>query len=169
MSLYPGAARLIAIAACSGAAVVGSAADCAAAPTGQLMTMLPQGFSSANCQEKDPVEGSVERVMCDHSTDPSGPSYALFLLFTNPGDMATAFQQGPGQSGYTLASSCPGGTTSPGQWSYNNANQPAGLVQCATSVEGKPSIIWTDNAKLRIALVEGRDGPSLYQWWRDKS
>jgi hypothetical protein len=171
MSLCTGAARLIAIAACSGTAVVSSTANCAAAPSGKLMEILPQGFSSTNCQEKDPVEASVERVMCDQSSDPSGPSYAVFLLYANPIDLATAFQQGPDSSGYTVASSCPGGQASPGSWNYGDSNQTAGQVECATSVEGNPTVIWTDNAKLRLALVEGKgnDIASLFQWWGDKS
>jgi hypothetical protein len=169
MSLLTGAPRLIANSACSGAAVLSSTANCAAAPSGKLMEMLPQGFSSTNCQEKDPSAGSVERVMCDQSSDPSGPSYAVFLLYANVTDLATQFQQGPSQSGYTVASSCPGGKASPGTWSYRNTNQPAGQVECGTSVEGKPSVIWTDNAKLRLAIVEGKDSASLYQWWLDKA
>lgn len=171
MSLCAGAAKLIAIAACSGAALLVSTANCAAAPSGKLMEMLPQGFSSANCQEKEPVDGSLERVMCDPSSDPGGPSFAVFLLYANPSDLTRESQQGPGSSGYTVASSCPGGKASPGTWSYGNSSQSAGQVECGTSVEGDPTVIWTDNAKLRLAVVEGKgqDIASLYQWWSDKS
>ncbi len=171
MSVYTDAARLIVIAACGGAAVLVSTANCAAAPSGKLMEMLPPGFSSANCQEKSASAPAVERVMCDQSSDPSGPSYAVFLLYANPGDLATDFQHGPGSSGYTIASSCPGGKASPGAWSLGNSSQTAGQVECATSVEGKPTVIWTDNAKLRLAVVEGsgKDIASLYRWWGDKS
>ena len=176
MSLCTGVGRLIAIAACSGAAVLVWPANCAAAPSGKLMDMLPQGFSSTNCQEKDPSPPGVdppalERVMCDPSSDPSGPSFAVFLLFANPTDLANGFQQGPGSSGYTVASSCPGGIASPGAWNYRNSGQTSGQVECGTSVEGNPAVIWTDNAKLRLACVEGKgqDIASLYQWWSDKS
>ncbi len=176
MSLCAGAARLIAIAACSGAAVLLSTGNCAAAPSGKLMEMLPQGFSSANCEEKTPSPPGVdppalERVMCDPSSDPSGPSFAVFLLYANLDDLATGFQQGPGSSGYTVASSCPGNGASPGTWNYRNSSQGAGQVACGTSVEGNPTVIWTDNAKLRLAVVEGKgqDIASLYQWWSDKS
>jgi hypothetical protein len=171
MSSCAGAARLIAIAVCGGAAVLVSTPNCAAAPSGKLMEMLPQGFSSANCQEKTASQPALERVMCDQSSDPSGPSYAVFLLYANPSDLATDFQQGPGSSGYTVVSSCPGGKASPGTWSSGNSSQTAGQVECATSVESKPTVIWTDNAKLRLAVVEGKgkDIASLYQWWSDKS
>ncbi|ORB33570.1 hypothetical protein [Mycobacterium persicum] len=168
MSLRTGAARLITIAACGGAAVLSSTAHCAAAPSGKLMDMLPQGFSATNCQEKAPVEGALERVMCGQSSDPGGPSYAVFLLYGSGSDLATEFRQGPGRSGYTVASSCPGGGASPGTWSYRNSSQTAGQVECGTSVEGNYAVIWTDNAKLRLAVVEGKNSASLYQWWRDK-
>jgi len=169
MSLFAGATRLIAIAACSGVAVLSSTANCAAAPSGKLMDNLPQGFSSTNCQETDPADGSIERVMCDQSSDPDGPSYAVFLLYGNVNDLASEFRQGAGQSGYTVASSCPGSKNSPGTWSYGSAGQPAGQVECATSVAGKPAVIWTDHAKLRFGVVEGKDSASLFKWWTDKS
>ncbi|WP_176358150.1 hypothetical protein [Mycobacterium persicum] len=49
-----------------------------------------------------------------------------------------------------------------------HSSQTAGQVECGTSVEGNYAVIWTDNAKLRLAVVEGKNSASLYQWWRDK-
>ncbi len=158
MSLRTGAARLITIAACGGAAVLSSTANCAAAPSGKLMDMLPQGFSATNCQEKAPVEGALERVMCGQSSDPGGPSYAVFLLYGSGSDLATEFRQGPGRSGYTVASSCPGGGASPGTWSYRTPARPpvrssAALPSKATMRSSGRTMPNSDSPLLRAKTV----------------
>ncbi|OBK25429.1 hypothetical protein A5634_26485 [Mycobacterium asiaticum] len=132
--------------------------------------MLPQGFSTANCKEVDPTPPALERVMCEKSSDPNGPSHAVFLLYANNDDLAAALQ-GVGSSGYTVVSSCPGGQASPEKWSYGNSGQTAGQVECATSVENVATVIWTDNTKLRLGVVEGngKDIAGLYNWWSAKS
>lgn len=169
MSLCTGAAKLTAIAAFSGAALLGSTAVSSA--SGKLMEMLPQGFSSTNCVEKQASGPAVERVTCDASSDASGPSYALFLLYASSSDLASEFKSGPASGGYKVSSSCPGGKASPGDWSYGNSSQAAGEVECATSSEGYPTIIWSDTSKLRVGVVEGKgkDMDALFKWWSDKS
>jgi len=168
MSSFTFAARAIAITACSGAAVLGSTAYGVADPGDTLMGMLPDGFTSANCQENTKSASSLERVTCDKSSDPSGPSRAVFLRYGSVDDLAAQFKSA-GDNGYTVASSCPGGKASPGTWSPGSSNQTGGQVECATNVDGQPAVIWTDNAKLRLAVVEGSDISSLYQWWAHKS
>jgi hypothetical protein len=167
MSISTGAIRSIAIAACSGAAVLGSAGNCAAEPSGKLMGMLPSGFSSTNCQQVDPAAGSAERVRCDHGTGaPDGPTYAVFLLYASPADLATQFQQAA-KNGYTLASSCTPTIASPSTWKRDNSSQVAGQIECGKSVDGQSAIIWTDTAKPWLAIVHGKDSASLYQWWHN--
>lgn len=128
--------------------------------------MLPAGFSPGNCQEIEPVEGSLERVMCGQNSDPSGPSHAVFLLYATPNDLTRNFAHGAGVGGYTVASSCPGGQASPGTLGDSYRDQTAGLVECGASVAGKPAVIWTDDDKLRLGIVEGGDIDALYRWWR---
>ncbi len=169
MSLFTGAARLIAIAACSGAAVLSSTASGSGNP-GTLMGMLPQGFSSANCTEGPPTAPSLEEVTCSQNSDPAGPGGAVFVLYGNLNDLATWF---PRFSGVTVASSCPGGQASPGAWSYGNSGQTAGQVECGTVAIGGGTIgsavVWTNNAKLMGANITGPDIASLYQWWSANS
>jgi hypothetical protein len=172
MSPFAAAARLIAIATWSGAAVLASTANGVAAPpgdSGTLMGMLPQGFSSANCQVATPTPPALEKVTCDQSSDPAGPAGAVFARYGNLNDLATGFQMASDK--VVVASSCPGNQASPGTWTYGNSNQTAGQVECGTAKENNTefAVIWTDNAKLRAAAVGGSDIGSLYKWWTHES
>ena len=81
--LFAGAARLIGIAAWSGAAVLGSTANGAAAPLGNtLMGMLPQGFSAANCREVGPKRPELEKVTCSQPSP--GPWNSGLVECGNP-------------------------------------------------------------------------------------
>ncbi len=158
----------MATAVCGGAAVLGATAHRAAADPDVLMGMLPQGFSSSNCKEVTPKGHAVEKVNCDKSTDPGGPTSATFARYASVDDLTTAFQNAA--DGVTVASSCPGDVKSPGPWNYTSSGQTAGQVECATGKDDNASVVlWTDNAKLRAAAVSGTDITSLYQWWTKKS
>ncbi|GAB3028210.1 hypothetical protein MBOU_54000 [Mycobacterium bourgelatii] len=112
------------------------------------------------------MEGSLERVVCGQSSDPSGPSHAVFLLYATPNDVTRNFAHGAGVAGYSVASSCPGDQASPGTWGDSYRDQTAGLVECGTSAAGKPAVIWTDDDIRRLGIVEGNDIDTLYRWWR---
>jgi hypothetical protein len=165
MSPLTRAARLIAIAACSGIAVLGSTANAAASPSDTLMGMLPQGFSSANCQEA-PKKTALAKVTCNQSSDPAGPTAAVFALYGNLDDLAAGFHDTADKG--AVATSCPGGQPSPGTWSFASSGQPGGQAECATT-DTVPTIIWTDNARLMAVGIIGSDMTSLYQWWINKS
>jgi hypothetical protein len=169
MSLFTRAARLIAIPVCSGAAVLGSTANGAASPSDTLMGMLPQGFSSANCQEA-PKKTALAKVTCDQNSDPAGPAAAVFALYGNLDELAAQFQDTADRG--AVATSCPGGQASPGTWSDSSSGQTGGQAECATMSMGgdsKPAVIWTDNGKMMAAAIIGSDMTSLYQWWIKKS
>ena len=169
MSPLTRAASLIAIAASSGIAVLGSTANAAASPSDTLMAMLPQGFSSANCQEA-PKKTALAKVTCNQNSDPAGPGAAVFALYGNLGDLAAGFHDTADRG--AVATSCPGGQASPGTWSSSSSGQTGGQAECATmsgDAGNTPAIIWTDNAKLMAAAIIGSDMTSLYQWWINKS
>lgn len=182
MSAVINAARLIAIAACSGAAFVGSTTNGAAQPPsaqpGTLMGILPQGYSSVNCQEATPKGNVLETVECNANSDPAGPGPAFFALFGNVGDLTADFQNAQ-STVMTVASSCPGGLASPGSWSYGTSGQTAGQVVCGTDSNNTvPLVAWTNNAKLMLGVISGTITlgappsaglPSLYQWWSSNS
>lgn len=145
-----------------GAAVPGVAS---AAPS-KLMGMLPEGFSSSNCEAQTSTGLAVEKVNCDQSTVAGGPTAASFALYRNVDDLASGFSSAK----IDLASSCPGDQQSPGPWT--SQGQVGGQVECGTvaGANGKVSVVaWSDNAKLRAAAVQGNDISSLYQWWKTKS
>jgi hypothetical protein len=170
MSSFRAAMRWITIAACSAAAVLGSAANSAAAPTGDtLMGTLPQGFSSTNCKAETPRAPALEKVNCEKSSDPAGPNGAAFGLYANLDDLASALDVITRQM--AVSPTCPGNQKSPGNWLYGSSNQAAGRVACGTTSDDSSiyAIAWTDNAKLRAAVVIGPEITDLYRWWSSKS
>lgn len=164
MLYFGNAARLIAVGTLSGAAVLGFGTATAGAETGKLMSMLPEGFSSSNCQEATPKSPAVEKVTCDQSTQADGPTSAVFLLYNNQDDLATGFKS----ANMTISNSCPGDQQSPGPWGYGSGAKDGGQVECGTT-EGQAAVVWSDNSKLRVAAVTGSDINSLYTWWKQKS
>jgi hypothetical protein len=95
----------------------------------------------------------------------------MFFLLSSKDDLSASFQGL--LSALTVASTCPGGQSSPGPWHYNSSpDQAAGQVGCGTTISDgtKVSMVaWTDNAKMTTALIGGTDMDSLYQWWKTKS
>jgi len=173
MFYFATASRLIAIATLSGAAVLGSMVNGVAKASGDpstLMGMLPQGFSPSNCQQATPEPPALEKVTCDQSTDSDGPTSALFALYGNLDDLATKFQSAG--SKMTAASSCPGDQQSPGPWTYGSSGKTGGQVECGSISDSNTTlavVMWTDNSKLRAAVVTGPNISTLYQWWKTKS
>ncbi|OBK21801.1 hypothetical protein A5634_09445 [Mycobacterium asiaticum] len=140
----------------------------ATAAPGKLMGMLPEGFSSSNCETKTPKPPAIEKVACGQSTVSGGPAVASFGLFQNVTDLETGFGNVP--DGVTSVA-CPGNKPSPGPWTYSNGNT-GGQVQCATGTadSGKfAMIVWTNRNKLRIGAVRSTDGAGLYRWWQSNA
>jgi hypothetical protein len=169
MVYFANTARLIAVGTLGGAAVLGFGAATAVGDTGKLMAMLPQGFSSSNCQEASPIPPAAEKVTCDQSSEADGPTAAVFVLYSNVDDMAGDFKTVK----LRLASTCPGNEQSPGPWGHGSSAKNGGQVECGTiqpdSGTTAPVVVWSDNAKLRLAVIQGTDINSLYQWWKAKS
>ncbi|OBK95094.1 hypothetical protein A5645_13760 [Mycobacterium asiaticum] len=169
MSLLKTSAELL----CVAAVLVPAAGHppTASADPSKLMGMLPEGFSSSNCQVKPAKAPAVEKVTCDESTVSGGPSEAAFGLFGNPDDMQASFKQVGGDK-MTIQSSCPGNQVSPGPWTYGSSGKTGGQVECATMTLNSvthPIVVWSDESKLRVAMIVGADMDGLYQWWRTKS
>lgn len=164
MSYLAHAGKLLAVVGIFGAGIC-SAASASAAPS-KLMSMLPEGFSSSNCQVETPKGLAIEKVNCDQSTASGGPTAASFALYSSLDDLATGF----GGAKFDLHSTCPGNQQSPGPWT--SQGQVGGQVECGTisGTDGKVTVVaWSDNAKLRAAAVQGPDIDALYQWWKQKS
>lgn len=144
--------------------VAGVAPTASAAP-GKLMGMLPEGFSSSNCEAKAPTAPAVEKVTCGANTVSGGPMAGSFALYENVADLETGF----GKSSDTMTVvACPGDKESPGPWTYRNGNT-GGTVQCATTTikaDKYAMIVWSNRNKLRMGAVQSKDGASLYKWWQ---
>ncbi|MDT5225493.1 MAG: hypothetical protein QOG19_2900 [Mycobacterium sp.] len=169
MSRFMCATKVIVVAAMLGPGAC-LAATASAEPS-KLMGMLPEGFSSSNCEVKPAKSPAIEKVTCDKSSVAGGPSEAAFGLYGNLDDMQTGFKQLGGDK-ITIASSCPGNQVSPGPWTYGSSGKTGGQVECATipmDSVNHPIVVWSDDSKLRVGLVVGNDIDTLYQWWKAKS
>lgn len=169
MSRLKAAAELLCVAAVI--APVAGLGPIASADPSKLMGMLPEGFSASNCQVKPAKAPAIEKVTCDENTVSGGPSEAAFGLFGNLDDMQAGFKQVGGDK-MTIQSSCPGGQVSPGPWTYGSSGKTGGQVECATMTLDSvthPIVVWSDESKLRVAMIVGTDMEGLYQWWRTKS
>ena len=69
--------------------------------------MLPEGFSSSNCEVKTAKLPAIEKVTCGQSSASGGPSEAAFGLYGSVDDMQTGFKQLGGDQ-INIAPSCPG-------------------------------------------------------------
>lgn len=143
----------------------------ASADPSKLMGMLPEGFSSSNCQVKPPKSPAIEKVTYDQSTVSGGPSEAPFGLYGSQADVDSGFKQVGGDK-MDVASVCPGNQQSPGPWTFGSNGQTGGQVECATITKDSVKhaiVVWSDNSKLRVAMIVGTDMTTLYQWWKAKS
>jgi hypothetical protein len=157
--------RLIAATAILGACTLATAPQAGATTPGALTTLigvLPHGYSADNCTPITPSGSAIAAVHCAASTDPGGPTQAVFALYTTPADTEDAFRATTGDDALTA---CPDNEPSPGTWHYNaTPDQVAGSIACGT-YNGQTELIWTDHSKLLTAVVEGPDITSLYRWW----
>src|SRR5581483_3746467 len=97
-----------------------------------------------------------------------GPAAAVFVLYSTVDDTAGDFKNVK----LKVAPSCPGNDQSPGSWGHGGSTTNGGQVECGTiqldSATTAPVVVWTDNSKLRLGIVQGTSIDSLYQWWKAK-
>jgi len=130
----------------------------------KLMGMLSGGYGPDTCQSiATDWQGQLAKVECQQNNDPNGPDWGLFTLYRNANDLRSDFKDAAGADQGVAC--IPGGDSKPHTWSLGNSNEIAGWLACGT-YKDIPEIIWTNNAKNVLAVVEGRDISSLYQWWQ---
>ncbi len=151
------AATLMGSFACLGAAT--ASAD----PTDTLAASLSKGYTSSNCNPQSGPSGVLAVIQCGQNSDPSGPVFAKYLLFSNASDLSSSFTNSIGSD--TLAN-C-GDAKSPTVWHQGSSTDSAGQVACGT-YQGQAEVIWTTDAKNVMSLIRGSgtDTAALYQWWR---
>ena len=125
--------------------------------------MLPQGFSSSNCQAVTPTaKDALATVDCNQNTISSGVSMARFNLYPDKTTLDSHFKSGTAED---TVQDCPGGLQSPGTWHYESTpDQVAGQLVCGT-YKATPDLMWSDNAQLLLGDIQGSDLTALYQWW----
>ena len=91
---------------------------------------------------------------------------AFYELFASPDALTNQFQTDVSVK-HPHPVPCPEGQPSPGSWHYDSSpNKPAGSVLCG-SVEGGDdfAIEWTRDSGPLLALADGPDLTSMYDWW----
>ena len=132
----------------------------------RLLSLLPLGYAPGTCKPFLPPKDALARVICEKNVDPGGPNRAVFTVF---GETETLRQFFDGLLRTDIMVSCPGEAKSPADWHHADSPQIGGMAFCAVQ-DSSPSMVWTNEAQLMIALVQGDpQGPSLEQldsWWK---
>lgn len=132
----------------------------------RLLSLLPLGYAPGACKPFLPPKDALARVICDKNIDPGGPNRAVFTVF---GETETLRQFFDGLLRTDIMVNCPGEAKSPADWHHADSPQIGGRAFCAVQ-DSSPSLVWTNEAQLMIALVQGDpQGPSLEElegWWK---
>lgn len=152
------------------AIVLGAAPRASADPYDQLMGLLPGGYGSDSCKPAEldyPPPGALAALQCRDNSLPGGPTYAFYQLFADPNSLAAQFGNDV-SARHPRPLQCPGGQPSPGSWQYGNTpNETAGSILCGRAEGGDDvAVEWTENSGPLLALANGPDLVSLYDWWR---
>ncbi|MFB1298869.1 serine/threonine-protein kinase [Mycobacterium sp. pW049] len=131
----------------------------------QLMALLAPGHDDSNCQPVSPPAASaVATVDCEQNSNPTGPAFTRYSLFTDKPALDAAFQEAIGVNSELLQ--CPGsGIESPTTWHYTETpDQVAGQIACGT-YNDNPDVVWTKDESLLLADAQGPSLEDLHNWW----
>jgi hypothetical protein len=136
----------------------------------RLLRQLPTGYQPESCDTATPPKDALAQVNCEQNTDAGGPLSATFTLARDKAALDNAFN---GAVASANRVNCPGNIQSPGPWRRNATPQKvAGTLFCGLR-EGQPTVIWTDDAELKVNAVRTGPGgptfPELYAWWASHS
>jgi hypothetical protein len=136
----------------------------------RLLRMLPPGYPSGSCKAAATPENALAQINCDNNSDKGGPSSASYTLVRDKAALDAALNSIV--TGSTRVN-CPGNIQSPGPWRRNAAPDTiSGVLYCGVQ-ENRPTIAWTDEARLVVSEVQSGDqGPTfdeLYAWWSSHS
>jgi serine/threonine kinase PknH len=136
----------------------------------RLLRLIPAGYPSDECKPVDAPKNALAQVRCDRNFDAGGPLAATYTLVDNKAALDAAFNVIV-QAATRV--NCPGNIQSPGPWRRNaTPDKTSGVLFCGVR-DGRPTVVWTDDARLVVSEVQsGAGGPSfdeLYAWWSSHS
>jgi serine/threonine kinase PknH len=136
----------------------------------RLTSILPRGYTDDSCQSTTASANARAAVRCVGNTDEGGPTAATYGLAKDQTALGAEFDQLVAKATRVV---CPGNIQSPGPWRRNAApDKVAGMLFCGLQ-DGRPTVVWSDDANLLISSVQGGpQGPSLeqlYTWWSSHS
>ena len=162
------------IAAAALVAAVVATVPAGADPSGDLMGMLPAGYSSDSCEPADST-GALAAVPCRENSLPGGPTVATYWLFGDDSALQHAFTDYLGRADWAAAV-CPGMQSSEPTVVLGPDGDRYGLIACGrgTGTDWQVrdgAVAWTHDAAhfLGVAYVgyQGQAFPaSLYDWTR---
>lgn len=130
-----------------------------------LAASLSKGYGLNNCTAQN-IDPSTQLAVlsCGQSPDPKGPAQAKYVLFTNAGNLATAFRATIKED---VLTPCGDANQSPSNWHKEGSDASAGQAACGT-YQNRAEIIWTTDAKNTLSYLRASntDVAALYQWWR---
>ena len=131
----------------------------------RLLSLLPNGYTSANCQPAHPPNaGALASVDCQQNATAGGPTSAHFWLFPDLATLNKVFDGDTKQDSQLVP--CPGGgADSPTTWQYKaTPNINAGQIACGT-YQNQPDVMWTREKDLMLGDTQGAKLDDLHQWW----
>lgn len=132
----------------------------------ELISVLPQGFSSSNCRGVPPAGGALAQVQCDQNTEPGGPTSATFTIWPDQASLDRAFNSSDPVAQTGQLRDCPDDVSSPSSWTYNSdPDVTAGYVACGMSPDNTPQITWSKYRDFTMGYAVGPDLDSLHNWW----
>jgi hypothetical protein len=136
----------------------------------RLMRSVPHGYAPDACDGAVPPRNALAQVNCTKNTDAGGPESATYTLAADKAALDAYFDDSVKTAQQV---NCPGNIQSPGPWRRNATPQTvSGTLFCGLR-EGRPTVVWTDDAKLVVSAVqsapEGPTFPALYAWWSSHS
>ena len=132
----------------------------------RLLSLLPPGYPPGSCKATATSKDALAQINCDKNSDQGGPLSATYRLVWDKA--ALDAELNAIVAGSTRVN-CPGNIQSPGPWRRNAApDTVSGVLYCGVR-DNRPTIAWTDEAKLVVSEVQSGDqGPTfdeLYAWW----
>jgi hypothetical protein len=136
----------------------------------RLRQLLPRGYSADACDAAATPKDGLVQVNCVQNNDPGGPLTATYTLARDKAGVDAVFNDFVRSADQV---NCPGNIQSPGPWRRNATPQKvSGTLFCGMT-EGRPTVVWTDDANLVVSTVESGPGgpafPELYAWWSSHS
>ena len=129
----------------------------------RLLGELPQVYSASTCIPIRPLDlrGAIAELSCGANSEPGGPSYSGFWLFTDDSSLTNGFNQSV--AAINSRTPCTPGAMNPTSWN-NEANGASGQIACG-SYNGHADVTWTNKNRMLLGEARGSDIGTVLNWF----